>query len=92
MRKFDSILKENGILIINVMEQANGKKEIYKKEPFNPKYNTYFNTYSKDFFNNWFNNNDYKIIEIIDNPLFNPEVVKEPTDDTNQFSIIARKK
>ena len=92
MQKFDSILKEGGILIINVMEHIKGEKELYMKEPFNPKYNTYFNTYSKDFFINWFRNNNYKIIEIIDNPVFNLEAVKEPTEDTNQFSIIVKKR
>ena len=29
------------------MEHINGEKEIYEKEPFNPKYNTYFNRYTK---------------------------------------------
>lgn len=91
MNKFDSLLKEKGILIINVMEHLEGEKEIYIKEPFNPKYNTYFNRYSKDFFTNWFNKNNYKIIDVIDNPLFNPDSVKEPTADTNQFSIIVKK-
>ena len=91
MNKFDSLLKEKGILIINVMEHLEGKKEIYIKEPFNPKYNTYFNRYSKDFFTNWFRKNNYKIIDVIDNPLFNPDSVKEPTADTNQFSIIVKK-
>ena len=91
MQKFDSILKEKGIMVINVMEYINGKKEKYIKEPFNPKFNTYFNTYSKDFFINWFSKNNYSILGIIDNPVFNSEVVKEPTKDTNQFSIIVKK-
>ena len=91
MQRFNSILKEDGILIINVMEHIKDEKEKYIKEPFNPKYYTYFNTYSKDFFIKWFSDNNYKILEIIDNPLFNSEVVKEPTTDTNQFSIIAKK-
>ncbi len=47
LEKFDKILKKNGIVIINVMEHINGEKEIYEKEPFNPKYNTYFNRYTK---------------------------------------------
>ena len=49
LEKFNLMLKTNGFIIINVMEYTNGNKEIYEKEPLNPKYNTYFNTYSKDF-------------------------------------------
>lgn len=48
--KFDRVLKSKGIIIINVMEHLSGNKELYVKEPFNPKYNTYFNRYTKDFF------------------------------------------
>lgn len=92
LEKFDSMLKYNGLIIINVMEHINGEKEIYEKEPFNPKYNTYFNRYTKTFFIDWFKNKNYEILNIFDNPLFNPEEVKEPSVDTNQFSIIAKKK
>ncbi|MDE5586783.1 MAG: class I SAM-dependent methyltransferase, partial [Bacilli bacterium] len=92
LEKFDSMLKDNGLIIINVMEHINGDKEIYEKEPFNPKYNTYFNRYSKSFFINWFKNNNYEILNIIDNPIFNSEKVKEPSVDTNQFSIIVKRK
>lgn len=92
LEKFDSMLKDNGLIIINVMEHINGNKEIYEKEPFNPKYNTYFNRYSKTFFIDWFKEKDYEIIDIIDNPIFNSEKVKEPSVDTNQFSVIVRKK
>ena len=91
LNRFNAILKKNGIIIINVMEYTNGDKEIYEEEPFNPKYNTYFNKYTKDFFINWFNNNNYEVLNIIDNPLFNPEKAKDFADD-NQFSIIVRKK
>ncbi len=91
LNRFNAILKKNGIIIINVMEYINGDKEIYEEEPFNPKYNTYFNKYTKDFFINWFNNNNYEVLNIIDNPLFNPEKAKDFADD-NQFSIIVRKK
>lgn len=91
LEKFDLIIKPNGIIIINVMEHLHGNKEIFIKEPFNPKYNTYFNRYTKDFFINWFTNNKYEILEIFDNPIFNTDKVKEPSVDTNQFSIIARK-
>ncbi len=92
LEKFDSILKNNGVIIINVMEHINGNKEIYEKEPFNPKYNTYFNRYSKSFFIDWFKNRNYEILNVFDNPIFNSEKVKEPSADTNQFSIIVRRK
>lgn len=91
LEKFDLLLKEKGILIINVMEHLNGEKEIYEKEPFNPKYNTYFNQYKKDFFIKWFSDKNYEVLNIIDNPIFNPEEVKELSADTNQFSIIVKK-
>lgn len=92
LEKFDSMLKDNGLIIINVMEHISGNKEIYEKEPFNPKYNTYFNRYTKTFFIDWFKEKDYEIIDIIDNPIFNSEKIKEPSVDTNQFSIIVKKK
>lgn len=92
LEKFDSMLKNNGIIIVNVMEHISGNKEIYEKEPFNPKYNTYFNRYSKEFFIKWFKNNNYEILNIFDNPIFNSEKVKEPSIDTNQFSIIVKRK
>lgn len=92
LNKFDLMLKDKGIIIINVMEHNGGDKEIFDKEPFNPKYNTYFNRYTKDFFINWFKNKKYEIMNIFDNPIFNSEEIKEPSFDTNQFSIIARKK
>lgn len=91
LEKFDSILKDKGLIVINVMEHIKGDKEIYEKEPFNPEYNTYFNRYTKEFFIDWFKNKNYEIIDILDNPIFNPERVKEPSIDTNQFSIIVKK-
>ena len=92
LEKFDSILKDSGIIIINVMEHIDGNKEIYQKEPFNPKYNTYFNRYSKIFFIEWFENNNYEILNVFDNPIFNSEKVKGSSVDTNQFSVIAKRK
>ena len=91
LKKFDSILKEHGMIIINVMEHLKGEKEMYEKEPFNPKYNTYFNQYTKKFFEDWFTENGYTILNVIDNPIFNTEQVKELSADTNQFSIIVKK-
>lgn len=90
--KFDLLLKPRGLIIINVMEHLNGEKELYGEEPFNPKYNTYFNRYSKEFFIDWFLSKEYEILNIFDNPLFNAEQVKEPSADTNQFSVIVKKK
>lgn len=92
LQKFNLILKSKGIMIINVMEHIKGDKEIYINEPFNPKYKIYYNTYSKSFFIDWFNNNNYEIMNIIDNPIFNSKKAKGLKADTNQFSIIARKK
>jgi len=92
LEKFDAILSSNGIIIINVMEHTSGDKEIYGEEPFNPKYNTYFNRYSKSFFLDWFKNKNYEILDILDNPIFNAAEVKEPSVDTNQFSVIVKKK
>lgn len=73
------------------MEHINGEKEIYDKEPFTPEYNTYFNGYTKDFLVNWFLFKKYKILASFDNPIFNAEQIKEPSIDTNQFSIIFKK-
>lgn len=92
LEKFDTILRVNGLIIINVMEHIDGEKELYDKEPFNPNYNTYFNRYTKDFFINWFKSKNYEILNIFDNPVFNSEEVKEPSADTNQFSIIVQKR
>lgn len=38
LNKFDDILKEEGIIAINVMEHLKGEKEIFIKEPFNENY------------------------------------------------------
>lgn len=88
---FDYILKENGLIAINVMEYIDGEKEIFEKEPFNPKYKTYFNKYNKEFFTEYFTSKNYKILTFFDNPIFNVEQVKEPSVNTNQFSIIVQK-
>lgn len=88
LESFDTILKRNGFILINVMEYTGGEKEIYTTEPFNPKYHTYFNKYSKEFFKVWFTRNNYEILDIIDNP--SVEEMKEIF--INQFSIIVRKK
>lgn len=89
--KFDEIIKNNGLLVINVMEWIKDEKEVFEDEPFNPKYKTYFNRYKKEFFIEYFKNKDYTVLEIIDNPLYNSSKVKGKVADANQFSIIVRK-
>lgn len=91
LKKFDLMLKNGGVIIINVMEHIRGDKEIYEKEPFNPKYNTYFNRYTKNFFIKWFSNKGYEILNIIDNLIFNSDKAQKFAD-ANQFSIIVKKK
>ena len=91
LNKFDQILKTNGILAINVMEHIGKEKEIFVKEPFNPKYMTYYNRYSKKFFFDYFENNNYKIEKIFENKIFKESEVGEDLIGTNEFSIIARK-
>ena len=91
LEKLDIILKKRGIIIINVQEYINGEKELYVKEPFNPRFNTYFNRYKKDFFIKWFNSKQYKILGIIDNPVTNGDNIKAPITTTNRFSIIVKK-
>ena len=71
--KFDAITKDNGLIIINVMEQNDDKKEFMIDEPFNPKYKTYFNKYTKNFFIEYFKSKGYEILGMFDNPLFNTE-------------------
>lgn len=89
--KFSELLKDNGIVAINVMECTNEEKEIFIKEPFNPKYNTYFNRYSKQFFIDYFTDNNYTIEKIYDNKMFDEEAVGEDLTGTNEFTIIAKK-
>ena len=67
------------------------EKEIFEKEPFNPKYKTYFNRYKKEFFINYFQNKNYEILTFQDNPIFNSSEVKGKVADANQFSIIVKK-
>lgn len=88
--KFDELLKPDGMIAINVMEHIRDEKEIFIKEPFNPKYKTYFNRYSKQFFIDYFTENNYTIEKIYDNKLFNEENVGEDLPDTNQFTIIVK--
>lgn len=89
--KFSELLKDKGIIAINVMECNNEEKEIFIPEPFNPKYKTYFNRYSKQFFIDYFTSNNYTIEKIYDNKMFDESAVGENLVGTNEFTIIARK-
>lgn len=89
--RFDEILKNEGLIAINVMEWLDDKKEIFEDEPFNPKYKTYFNRYKKEFFTDYFQSKNYSILAFFDNPLFNSSEVKGKVANSNQFSIIVKK-
>lgn len=89
--KFSELLKDKGIIAINVMECNNEEKEIFIPEPFNPKYKTYFNRYSKQFFSDYFTANNYTIEKIYDNKMFDESALGENLVGTNEFTIIARK-
>lgn len=91
LNSFDEIIKENGLIAINVMEYENGEKQTLEVEPFNPKYKTYFNRYTKDFFINYFIKNNYQVLKTFDNPVFNKDKMKGTFNKTNQFSIIVKK-
>jgi ubiquinone/menaquinone biosynthesis C-methylase UbiE len=89
--KVDKILKDDGIIAINVLEYKDGdQKEMIIPEPFNPKYNNYFNRYTKEFFMDYFDKKNYEILKSYDNPIFNSEKAGIFSTE-NQFSIIARK-
>ncbi len=89
--KFNELLKNDGIIAINVMECNNEEKEIFIQEPFNPKYKTYFNRYTKQFFIDYFTTNNYTIEKIYDNKMFDESAVGEDLTGTNEFTIIVRK-
>jgi ubiquinone/menaquinone biosynthesis C-methylase UbiE len=89
--KFNLIIKDNGIIEINVMELKNNIKETFIDEPLNPKYKTYFNYYTKRFFTDYFSSKNYEIVSIYDNKLYNAEKLNEEEDTTNIFSVIVRK-
>lgn len=89
--RFNELLKDNGIIAINVMEQIGQEKEIFINEPFNPKYKTYFNRYSKQFFIDYFIKNNYTIQRIYDNKMCDEEAVGEDLVGTNEFTIMAKK-
>ena len=90
--KFNEILKNYGMIIINVQEWLGKEKEKFVDEPFNDKYKTYYNRYKKEFFIEYFQNKNYDILGFYDNPIFNSSVLKKEWMGENQFSIIVRKK
>ncbi len=92
LKNFDRILKDKGVLAINVMEHLSGQKEIVVQEPFNNNYQMYYHRYSKDFFIDFFKENNYTIMKIFDNPIYNEDSVGDDLTGTNEFSIIAIKK
>lgn len=91
LNKFNSLLKDSGIIIINVLEHKNNKKEIFESEPFNPKYKTFFNRYKKNFFTEYFTKKRYQILKFYNNPIFNKAAMKTKVTNDNQFSIIVKK-
>lgn len=91
LKKFAKMLKRNGFLAINVMEHIDKKKEIFVKEPFNPKYMMYYNRYSKEFFMNFFNKNSFIVDKIFENKIYKESEVGDDLNGTNEFTIIARK-
>ena len=91
LEKFHQVLKPNGLIAINVMEHIDKEKEIFVKEPFNPKYMTYYNRYSKNFFINFFNDNNYTIDKIFENDIYKEAEVGDDLSGTKEFTIIAKK-
>ena len=91
LEEFDKILKENGIIAINVIEQLDGEKEIFDDEPFNSKFKTYFNKYKRTFFERYFLDKEYEIMAFYDNSMFNEDKIKGEIAKSNQFSIIVKK-
>ncbi len=91
LNKFDELLKEEGIIAINVMEHLKGDKEIFIKEPFNENYMTYYNRYSKQFFIDYFTNNNYRVDKIFNKKIYKESNVGKDLSGTNEFTIIAKK-
>ncbi len=91
LNQFDYILKKDGLLVINVIEQLAKEKENFDDEPFNQKYKTYFNKYKKDFFEKYFINKGYEILKYYDNSMFNPNKINGDISKSNQFSVIIKK-
>ena len=64
LKGFDRILKDKGILAVNVMEYISGDREIVVKEPFNPNFKMYYNRLKKYSLLRQLQKNKYDIIII----------------------------
>ena len=73
LKKFQELLKNNGILLINAMELNSEEKESFIPEPLNTNYKTYFNKYTKKFFMDFFEKNNFLIEKSFDSKLFNEQ-------------------
>ena len=73
------------------MEHIGKEKEIFVKEPFNPKYMMYYNRYSKEFFLDFFNENNFVVDKIFENKIYKESEVGDDLNGTNEFTIIAKK-
>lgn len=91
LNKFNEILKDDGILAINVMGCTSNDKEMFVNEPFNPKYKMYYNRYSKDFFYKFFKKNNYTILKTFDNNIYDTDAAGNDLEGTSEFTIIAKK-
>ncbi len=90
--KFNELLKENGMIIINVQEWLGKEKEKFVDEPFNANYKTYYNRYKKEFFIEYFQNKNYDILSFYDNPIFNSSVLKKRMDGRKSIFNNSKKK
>lgn len=88
--KFSKILKPNGILFINVMEEFKKDENTYIDEPLNNKYKTYFQFYSKNFFEKNLNKS-FEIIKISDRLLLDKSFENDMSYGRNEFSVYAKK-
>jgi ubiquinone/menaquinone biosynthesis C-methylase UbiE len=89
--KFDDILKDSGVIAINVLELDGDKKESFEDEPLNSAHKTYFNFYTKQFFVDFYDRKGYKTLKIFDEDMPNPGIVGRDFDRINKFTIVAEK-
>ena len=95
LNKFYKMLKPNGILLVNVKEHFDDEaKEIFDKEPLNPKFKTYFNGYKKEFMQDYLIKKlNMHFLKEFNSGLFNPDAIKNGTikKNLNQFTIVVKK-
>ena len=91
LNTFNKVLKDKGILAINVMEHLSGDREIVVQEPFNNNFKMYYNRYPKEFFVKYFNDNNYTVLRIFDNPIYNEDAAGKDLSGTNEYTIIAKR-